>query len=109
MAPFGLLSAARPNPARALAERMNARKKPYVNRWLERSRRASGALMAGGGGQVHELGSDRHTGLVFLSPIFSAMRSEEHAVPSCTLRRICRRKMGGRVQPQEAERKPMFE
>jgi SIR2-like domain len=53
-------SAARPNPARALAERMNARKIPYVNQWLAQLGRFRDALIIRGSQQVHELGSDRH-------------------------------------------------
>ena len=45
-------SAARPNPPRALAERMNARKKPYVSRWLAQLGRFRDALIIRGSQQV---------------------------------------------------------
>ena len=82
-------SAARPETSPSRRGRTPAHRKPYVNNSLERSRQANEVLTTGGGAQFHELGSDRHAGLVFLAPIFGAMRSEEHAVPSCTLRRPC--------------------
>ena len=53
-------SAAGPNPARALAERMNARNISHVNRWLAQLGRSRDAPIIRGSQQVHELGADRH-------------------------------------------------
>jgi len=58
---IGALPPLRPEKSPSRRRRTTAHRKPYVNQQLERSPQAGETLTTGGGGQVHELGSDRHT------------------------------------------------